>query len=210
MHDSSLTYLSPFNNAYFLFPLLKQSAKAVNNHEDKENKRDLKKEEKKTLELSESKKKLKPSPKSSQKDNGCLSTAVPFRASFIYTSCSRSSASPLFPRGTSACPDVQLFMWSSGKSSWPALHILETNRGGRHSPDIQLLQRELTAQIIRFQSRQVQEHLILHCATIPSSQRKNALPVMMITVWQVVLLGTCVLSGSLSFLIIHLFSTSGL
>lgn len=80
------------------------------------------------------KKKPKPASKSSQEDNGCLSTAVPFRASFIYTSCSQSSASPLLPRGISACPDVQLFMWSRDKSSWPALHVLNMNRGGRHSP----------------------------------------------------------------------------
>ncbi|KAI4804057.1 hypothetical protein KUCAC02_025701 [Chaenocephalus aceratus] len=59
-------------------------------------------------------------------------------ASFIYTSCSRSSASPLLPRGISACPDVQLFIWSSDKSSWPVLHILQMNRGGRHSADRQL------------------------------------------------------------------------
>lgn len=64
--------------------------------------------------------KLKPPWKSGQEDNGCLSTAVPFRASFIYTSCGRSSASPLLPRGIPACPDVQLFMWSSDKGSWLA------------------------------------------------------------------------------------------
>ncbi|KAF3845018.1 hypothetical protein F7725_008181 [Dissostichus mawsoni] len=50
-------------------------------------------------------------------------------ASFIYTSCSRSSASPLLPRGISACPDVQLFIWSSDKSSWPVLHISKRTEG---------------------------------------------------------------------------------
>lgn len=65
------------------------------------------------------KNKPKPTSKSSQEDNGCLSTAVPFRASFIYTSCSHSSASPLLPRGVSAGADVQLFIWDRDKSSWP-------------------------------------------------------------------------------------------
>lgn len=102
----------------------------------------MKKKNKKT----KKEKKLKPTSKSSQEDNGCLSTAVPFRASFIYTSCSRSSASPLLPRGISACPDVQLFMWSSDKTSWPSLHILQMNRGGRYSPNILFWWKELTAQ----------------------------------------------------------------
>lgn len=73
------------------------------------------------FQVSESKKEIQAfTLKRSQKDNGCLSTAVPFRASFIYTLCSQSSTSPLLPGGLHACPDVQLFMWSSNKSSWPA------------------------------------------------------------------------------------------
>jgi len=84
------------------------------------------------FQLSESKKKLKPTSKRSQEDNGCLSTAVPFRASFIYTLCSRSSASPLLPQGIPAFPDVQLFMWSSDKSSWAA-HLQSEQRGSPFS-----------------------------------------------------------------------------
>lgn len=37
------TYLAPMNNEYLLFSLLKQSAKAVNNDEEQENQKDLKK-----------------------------------------------------------------------------------------------------------------------------------------------------------------------
>lgn len=127
------------------------------------------------------KKKPKPASKSSQEDNGCLSTAVPFRASFIYTSCSQSSASPLLPRGISACPDVQLFMWSRDKSSWPALHVLNMNGGGRHSPKhtdfwsnnpISLTTGPRTDS---FLNHSLFDHL----------QQSNKMPVMMITMWHI-------------------------
>lgn len=76
---------------------------------------------------------LHPAAKSSQEDKECSPTSIPFRASSIYTSCSRPSASPRLPRGVSACPDVQLFMPSKfPTSSWPELHMLRFNRGGRH------------------------------------------------------------------------------
>lgn len=186
-----------WKSSLHLWVLLILSLETISKSSDEEQEQENKKRSKKNLELSESKKKLKPTSKSSQEDNGCLSTAVPFRASFIYTSCSRSTASPLIPRGVSACPDVQLFMWSSDKSSWPALHIPKVNRGGRHSPNTRLLRKELTAQIIKFHSQQVQGQfifLILHCSIVYSSQSKMTLPVMMIIMWQVVFWGNmCVI-----------------
>lgn len=90
-------------------------------------------------------KNIKPALKISQEDDGCLSTGIPFRASFIYTSRCRSSASLLLPKGIPACPDVQLFMWSRAmQAAGLKLHIPRMNRRGRifsqlHSRQIQSL-----------------------------------------------------------------------
>lgn len=90
-------------------------------------------------------KNIKPALKISQEDDGCLSTGIPFRASFIYTSRCRSSASLLLPKGIPACPDVQLFMWSRAmRAAGLKLHISRMNRRGRifsqlHSQQIQSL-----------------------------------------------------------------------
>lgn len=79
----------------------------------------------------------KPSPRrlGSREDKECSPTSVPFRASSIYTLCSRPSAFPRLPRGASACPDVQLFMPSSFyvQLAW-APHAQVQQRGSPHPP----------------------------------------------------------------------------
>lgn len=117
--------------------------------DDKEQEQENKKKE--TWNFRSPKRNLSLPRKAAKRTTGACRLPSPSGASFIYTSCSRSSASPLLPRGISACPDVQLFVWSSDKSSWAAFHILRTNRGGRHSPST------VTAHIIQPHSQQSQE-----------------------------------------------------